>query len=143
MHVTGHSWVIAASSSAGGANARRQPKAIARSLKYATLMRHATSHPPKRPAAASIPCAHSAPPVQSAIEPNVPGTSEHPPTAALDGGGPPADVALPLETLATLPLDVFAVASAASRRKCAFAIPSAANGTSSPRTMRLRVLMCT
>eukprot|EP00966_Prymnesium_polylepis_P246003 5690394-Prymnesium_polylepis.1 len=33
MHVDGHSWLIAVSSFAGGANATVQPTAIARSLK--------------------------------------------------------------------------------------------------------------
>eukprot|EP00966_Prymnesium_polylepis_P252765 5842893-Prymnesium_polylepis.1 len=76
-HVVGHSWLIAESLAAGGVNASGQPKAIARSLKCATLLRQATFQLPKSVVAIDMPCVHSVPPAQIAIEANVPGTSGH------------------------------------------------------------------
>eukprot|EP00966_Prymnesium_polylepis_P113408 2622167-Prymnesium_polylepis.1 len=53
-------------------------------------MLQVAAQPPKSAAAATMPCAHSPPPVQMAIEVNVPRASGHvmPPSPVLDGGSP-------------------------------------------------------
>eukprot|EP00966_Prymnesium_polylepis_P200176 4639055-Prymnesium_polylepis.1 len=63
-------------------------------------MLQVAAQPPKSAAAATMPCAHSAPPVQSATDVNVPRTSGHVPMPmpppALDGGSP-VGAMLPLD----------------------------------------------
>eukprot|EP00966_Prymnesium_polylepis_P221936 5134545-Prymnesium_polylepis.1 len=132
-HAAGHSWLITALSAADGANATGQPAAIATYRKSATLPRHASPQAPKSPAAAAIPCVHSVPPVQMAIEVNVSGTSEHGPPLppVLEECWPPVG--------ATLWLDAFVVTTAASCRKCTVAVPVGAKGTSTLRTPRSSV----
>eukprot|EP00966_Prymnesium_polylepis_P049868 1154220-Prymnesium_polylepis.1 len=63
-------------------------------------MLQVTAQPPMSAAPAAIPCMHSVPPVQSAIDVNAPRTSGHvpmpPPPPAPDGGSP-VGAMLPLD----------------------------------------------